>query len=75
MAGWDNDKDNNHVPNYEDGLREGRLRSMEGMIETHSSRLDRHESRLTAQERITYALLGAIALIELLPTIKVMLGG
>ena len=60
---------------YEDGLREGRLRGIEETISNHSTRLDRHESRLTAQERISYAVLGAIALIEVLPTIQNALGG
>lgn len=60
---------------YEDGLREGRIRGIEETIQSHGSRLDRHESRLTAQERITYALLGAIALIEIFPTIQRALGG
>ena len=61
-------ENNNHT--YEEGLREGRLRGIEETIQNHGSRLDKHEMRLTAQERITYALLGAIALMELLPTIK-----
>lgn len=60
---------------YEEGLREGRLRGIEETISNHGQRLDRHESRLTAQERITYALLGAIALIEILPTIQSAVGG
>jgi len=63
-----------HPHTYEDGLREGRLRGIEETIQNHGSRLDRHDSRLTAQERITYALLGAIALIEILPTIQNVVG-
>ena len=59
---------------YEAGLREGRIRGIEETINSHTVRLDKHESRLTVQERITYALLGAIALIEILPTIQSLSG-
>lgn len=60
----------NNERTYEAGLREGRIRGIEETIVTHSARLDKHETRLTSQERITYALLGAIALIEILPTLQ-----
>ena len=59
---------------YEDGLREGRIKGIEETVAHHDSRIFSVEKRITAQERITYALLGAIALIELLPTIS-LLGG
>jgi len=55
---------------YETGLRDGRLDAIEDNQKQHSSRLDKHELRLQTQERITYAILGAIALIEFLPLIK-----
>ena len=60
---------------YEEGLREGLLKSLQGSIEIHDRRLDEHSRRITAQERITYALLGAIALIEILPTIQQAVSG
>jgi len=66
--------DQSQDKSYEAGLREGRIRGIEETIISHSARLDKHESRLTAQERITYALLGAIALIEILPTIQSLSG-
>lgn len=59
---------------YEDGIREGRIRGIEETVTHHGRRLDNVESRMTAQERITYALLGAIALIEILPTIQGVVG-
>ena len=52
---------------YEAGRRDGRIESLERVQEAHNSRLDKHEIRLQTQERITYALLGAIALIEFIP--------
>ena len=57
---------------YETGLRDGRLDALEGNQKMHNERLDKHEIRLQTQERITYAILGAIALIEFLPLIKVL---
>lgn len=59
---------------YEDGLAEGRIRGIEETISEHGRRLDKHESRLTAQERITYALLGAITLIQIFPAIQKVAG-
>lgn len=56
--------------NYEDGLREGRLLSIEHTQREHGRKLEEHGRRLTAQERITYAVLGAITLIQVLPTIQ-----
>lgn len=60
--------------NYEDGLREGRLLSIEHTQREHGRRLDEHARRITAQERITYALLGAITLIQVLPAIQRAIG-
>ena len=59
---------------YEDGLRDGRIENANKRAEDAHMRLDVHAKRLTAQERITYALLGAIALIELFPQIRAALG-
>jgi hypothetical protein len=55
---------------YEDGIREGRVRALEaGQLRVHE-RINSHEKRLTAQERITYALLGALALLQLWPALQ-----
>ena len=54
---------------YEEGILEGRVQSLEDRAVEHHKRLDHHHDRITAQERITYAILGALALIEVLPTI------
>ena len=61
--------------NYEDGIREGRLLSIEHTQREHGRRLDEHSKRITAQERITYALLGALTLLQLFPAIDKLLGG
>ena len=55
---------------YEDGLREGRLRGIEETVVKHGDRLDKFEIRLTSQERISYALLGAVALLNILPILR-----
>lgn len=59
-----------NTKNYEDGLREGRLLSIEHTQREHGRRLEEHSRRITAQERITYALLGAITLIQIFPAIQ-----
>ena len=55
---------------YEAGRRDGRIDSCEKMQSQHSNRLDHHEKRLQAAERIIYALIGALMLIEATPFIK-----
>ena len=53
-----------HGPDYEEGVREGRLRALEMARQEHHERLDKHERRLTALERVAWALLGASALLQ-----------
>lgn len=55
---------------YEAGLRDGKIQALEKMVSSHQERLDHHETRLRAAERILYGLIGALALIELIPAIK-----
>ena len=55
---------------YKEGLRDGRIASIENMQSQHSARLDHHEKRLQAAERIVYALIGALMLIEAAPLIR-----
>lgn len=55
---------------YEEGLRDGRIAALEHMQHSQNSRLDKHESRISIQERITYGLLGAIALLEVIPLLR-----
>lgn len=64
---------------YDAGLRDGRLTSLEKSHAQHSERLNDHAKRISSQERITYSLLGAIGLVQLWPSISnainTMLGG
>ena len=55
---------------YQQGLRDGRIDAMERMQSHHNERLDHHENRLQAAERILYALIGALMLIESAPLIR-----
>ena len=59
---------------YEQGLIEGRVLGVEETVAHHSTRLDSHEKRIAANERIQYAILGAIALINVLPAIQALVG-
>ena len=59
---------------YEEGLREGQLHAHEQRIEQAHKRLDGHDTRLTAQERIVYAALGAWGFVTIWPTLKAMIG-
>ncbi|MCP3665743.1 MAG: hypothetical protein GY696_25150 [Gammaproteobacteria bacterium] len=54
---------------YQAGLRDGRLGSLEKMVAGHDSRLDQHSRRLALAEKILYGLIGALALINFAPTI------
>lgn len=58
---------------YEEGVRDGRLNSLEETARRAHERIDRHDQRISAQERITYALLGALALLQIWPAIQGML--
>lgn len=58
---------------YHEGVRDGRIASLEAQRDDHNLRLDMHERRLQMQERITYGLIGAIALAEFLPTLRALI--
>lgn len=61
---------------YEAGKRDGKIEALEDVISRHNERLDYHERRLAMQEKITYGLIGAIALANFLPDIKrLFMGG
>ena len=64
---------------YEAGLRDGKIEALEKMQAQHNARMeifddrfDKCDARLRLQEKITYGLLGAIALVEFLPQIKAL---
>jgi len=55
---------------YDEGRRDGRLDAIEQMQAQQNNRLDDHSDRIRAQERVVYGLIGAIALIEIIPAVK-----
>lgn len=55
---------------YESGVRDGKIAALEEECRRHATRMDSHERRLQLQERITYGLIGAIALANFLPDLK-----
>jgi len=55
---------------YETGLRDGKIASLEKMVSEHANTLSRHYDRITAQERITWLVLGGILLIQFVPVLK-----
>ena len=59
---------------YEQGLRDGRISSLEETIKNHADKFDSHERRLQVAERILYGLIGAFALVQFLPELKRLLG-
>jgi hypothetical protein len=68
-----------HTEDYKEGLqaglKEGRLLSLERTVVAHAKKHDSHEDRFKYLERIVWGLVGAIALIQILPEIKGFLGG
>ena len=55
---------------YKEGLRDGKIEALERAVGEHGDRLDTHELRLTAQERIVYAVGGAFLLVQLWPSLQ-----
>jgi hypothetical protein len=55
---------------YRRGLLEGRLSALEDRQSKSESVQKEHAQRLTAQERISYSLLGALALIQVWPLVS-----
>ena len=59
---------------YEEGLREGEIRAIKDVLRNHDNRLTSVESRTSTLERVGYTLLGAIALIQFVPSLRGFLG-
>ncbi len=55
---------------YEQGLRDGRLRAIEAMQVEQNERMDSHERRIQSAERIQHGLLGAIVLVQIIPMLE-----
>lgn len=58
-----------HHPDYGDGLRDGKIQALEQITGQHHDRLNDHGQRLAVLERIAWALMGIIALVQLWPAL------
>lgn len=70
-----------HNSDYEEGMRDGRIKSLESMASVHSDRLDAHDKDFkdVAREfkeirRMYYVMYGAILMAAFLPQLKTLLG-
>ena len=59
---------------YEAGRRDGKIEAIEAMLVKQEIRLDNHELRLTAQERIIYAIGGVLVFLQVWPSISGFIG-
>ncbi len=59
---------------YQDGLRDGRIAALETIAARQDTRLDRQGTRLRILERMMWALLGAMALVEFAPKAAGLIG-
>jgi len=60
-------------PTYEQGVADGKLRALENVMHMHSTRIDRVEGKISTLERVAYTLLGAVAIIQLAPSLKLFI--
>ena len=59
---------------YERGKREGELHTLQEAVGRAHTRIDKHDVRLTALERVMYAGLGVMTIIQILPTVALWIG-
>jgi hypothetical protein len=52
---------------YEDGLRDGQITALETTQGKHSERLDSHSRRLSKMEKVIYAGIGGLLILQGLP--------
>lgn len=55
---------------YEEGLIKGRMQAMERIMEHHEQKIREIDARTRMMERVMWGVLGAIALIQILPMLK-----
>lgn len=58
---------------YESGLRDGRIKALEEMINHHDNRISNIESSVKLLEKVAYSVLGAVSIITIIPEIKLLL--
>lgn len=59
---------------YQEGLRDGRLKALEQRIDKHETVRDNHERRLVYLERIVWGFAGVLFLSTIWPRLETMLG-
>jgi hypothetical protein len=65
--------DHNHNGNYEEGVRDGRLSSLERRADIHDATNNSHERRLQYLERIVYGMMAIVAFTSVLPEVMEVL--
>ncbi len=60
---------------YEQGVIEGKIEAIEDMQIAQNMRLKDHSRRISAIERVVYALTGIIVFIEFTPELRNFFGG
>jgi len=55
---------------YEEGLAEGRLRGIEKAVVRNGQRINEHEKRLIVHDRLQWALMGALVLMQVIPLLQ-----
>ena len=61
-----------HTSDYEEGMRDGRLKAMEHRLDGHDKVRDNHERRLVYLERIVWGVFGVMFLSTIWPKLEVM---
>ena len=61
-----------HGHEYEEGMRDGRLKAMEHRLDGHDQVRDNHERRLVYLERIVWGVFGVMFLSTIWPKLEVM---
>lgn len=62
-----------HSQDYDEGLRDGRLRAIEAQQSKHTEKFDDHESRLILIERIIYGMAGVLFLSAIWPKLETVI--
>ena len=63
-----------HNNDYEEGMRDGRLKAIEHRINIQDVKMDNHERRLAYLERIVWGVFGVMFLSTIWPKLEVMFG-
>ena len=59
------DSKNGHHSDYAEGVRDGEIKALTAIVHSHAELLKDHSRRLTALERVAWAVLGASAILQM----------